>query len=536
MAVPSIKMSAFETLGQWLEPPPPPSAIPEKKKKWRPRLTAAQQRLVDCTTRNILAWSEKYSGKTWGCLTKLVRHCYDNKNALAVIIVKEKSMATKGGSWDKLVNMILPTWRDGNRDKDGKLIDDGLGIHFSDVKHDENHSPMLFIQNRHGGWSRVVLVSAPHASQIRARMRGYEASFVFFDELTSVDSEIYFTAINMQIGRAQGIPLQQFLGACNPEGESHWVYQKFFVQPLNEETGETDPDFEEIYFPADENRVNVGDRYFDDLAKTLKNDPIEAARMIDGMWKERVAGDGLFSDVFNPLIHLRPLTEDGTPHGSAILMPNRNYPIILGLDPGAVYNAWTFQQHMPIDGAMRWMWFDEVTVLKKKISYPTLVPIVMKRIRWWFDEVGGDLPLVGISDDSAFTVFRPGQGTYDVLDIQRVWEANRFKFRLEPLKIRACPKFNNSRVARVQILQSALGQDEVVVSTWCKRSRAMLEGLRSEPQKEGAAFDPDKATTPLRCDHLHTFDSRTYPMLAGKVQPSLLVAAKHAGGTLISAA
>lgn len=473
---------------------------------------------------------------TWGCLNKLVRHCYDNKNALAVIVVKEKSMATKGGAWDKLVTMVLPTWRDGNRDKDGQLLDDGLGLHFSDVKYDENHNPMLYIQNRHGGWSRVVLISAPHASQIRARIRGYEASFVFFDELTSVDSEVYFTAINAQIGRVQGIPLQQFLGACNPEGESHWVYQKWFVNAFDEETGEWDPDFEQIHFPSDENRVNVDERYFADLAKTYRDDPVEAARMLDGLWTERVAGDGLFSDLYNPIIHLRPIDDEGKPRKGEILMPHPEHPIIFGVDPGAVYNAWTLQQHLPFDGRMRWLWFDEVTLLKQKVSYPKFIPVVMKRLRWWRDTVGAEIPFVAISDDSAFTVFRPGQGTYDVLDIQRVWAENRQKYGLEPLVMRACPKFADSRKARVRILQTALGQDEIIVSTYCKLSDAMLKNQRSEPQKEGAPFDPDKAVTPMRSDHLHTFDSRTYPMLAAATQPSLLVPTRYNSQTLHSAA
>lgn len=536
MPFPRIDASAFEDLGYWLEPPPLPPPIPEEQKKWLPSLTPAQEKLWDSVVKNILAWSEKGSGKTWGVLNKLVRHCYDNNNALAVIIVREKSMANKGGAWDKLINHVLPTWRDGNRDKQGELIDEGLGLHFSDVKFDENHNPMVFVQNRHGRWSKVVLVSAPHAEQLRKRIRGYEASFVFVDELTSCDSAIYHTAVAAQIGRVKGIPLQQYVAACNPEGESHWVYQKWFVQAFDDETGDWNPEYEQIHFPAEENRGNMQDGYFDSLVDIYKDDPIEAARMIDGLWKERVAGDGLFSDVFNPMIHLRPINDDGTPVKDSILMAQPGYPIILGLDPGAVYNAWTFQQHIPLDGRMRWLWFDEVTLLKRKISYPVFIPIVMKRVRWWRDTVGAEMPVVCISDDSAFTVFRPGQGTYDVLDIQRIWEANRHKFGLEPLKIRACPKFADSRRARVRILQTALGQDEIIVSTQCKLSKAMLEGQRSEPQKEGAPFDPDKATTPMRCDHLHTMDSRTYPMLAEKTQPSLLVPVRHNAQTLVSAA
>lgn len=537
MALPQIDYDAFEQLGQWLQPPPPPEPLDEERAgNWMPSLTPKQLYLWDCTTKNILAWSEKFSGKTFGCLHKLVRHCYDNNNALAVIVVREKSMANKGGAWDKLMNMVLPTWKEGNRDKEGQLIDRGIGLQYSDVKFDENHNPMVYLQNRHNGWSRVVLVSAPHANQLRLKIRGYEPSFVFVDELTSCDSPIYFTAIAAQIGRVMGIPLQQFVAACNPEGESHWVYQTWFINAFDEEKAEWNPDYEHIHFPREENIINVGEEYFRGLGEIYKDDPIEAARMIDGLWKERIAGDGLFSDIFNPAVHVKPSREDGQPDLKNRLMPNTNSAIILGLDPGAVFNVCTFQQWIPLEARMKWMFFDEIGVFKKKISYPVMVPIWMRRLRWWRDVTGVEIPFVCISDDSAFTVFRPGQGTVDALDIQRVWEANRHKYRLEPLKIRACPKFQDSRKVRVRLLQTALGQDEVLVSSACKYMQAMLGQLRSEPQKENAPFDPDKAMTPMRSDHLHVFDAGTYPMLAGSLQPSLLVPTRQNSQTLVSAA
>lgn len=538
MPIPRINASAFEDLGTWLQPPPLPPPMPEARKTWRPNMTPAQQRLWDSVVKNILAWSEKGSGKTWGVLLKLVRHCYDNNNALSVIIVREKSMANKGGAWDKLINHVLPTWRDGNRDKEGQLMDAGLGLHFSDVKFDENHNPMVFVQNRHGGWSKVVLVSAPHAEQLRKRIRGYEISFAFVDELTSCDSHVYHQSVAAQIGRVKGIPLQQYVAACNPEGESHWVFQKWFVQAFDEKLKDWNPEYEQIHFPAEENVGNMQAGYFESLVDIYKDDPIEAARMIDGLWKERIAGDGLFSEVFNPLLHVRPIKEDGSPDEKSWLMAHPDYPIIMGVDPGAVYNVWGMCQRLPIDNRMKWAFFDEVATFKQKISYTKLVPIVMRKLRFWRDLADKEIPFVCISDDNAFNVFRPGGGEniYDVLAIQRVWEEHRREYRLEPLKIRACPKFQGSVRARITILQTALGMDEVVVSSRCKHIRAMLSQLRSEPQKEGAPFDPSKAMTPMRCDHLHVFDGVTYPMLAASTQPSLLIPLRSDAQTLISAA
>lgn len=536
MPVPRIDSEAFEQLGQWLEPPPPPPPIAEENEAWEPNLTPAQQKLWESVTKNILTWSEKFSGKTVGCLHKLVRHLYDNQNALAVILVRVKSMANKGGAWEKLTNFVLPVWREGNRDRKGNFLDRGMGLQFSEVKFDAQHNEMVYVQNRHGGWSRVVFVSAPHANQLRDRIRGYEPSFVFLDELTSCDSSIYFTAVAAQIGRVMGIPLQQFVAACNPEGESHWVYQTWFIKAFNEALGDWDPDYEQIYFPREENRKNVGDEYFSSLDSIYKDDPIEAARMIEGLWKERVAGDGLFSDLFNVAVHVRPSREDGTPDHSSRLMPHPDHAIILGLDPGAVYNVFEMMQWLPVEGRMKWMIFDEVVIFKRKVSYPLLIPVVMRRLKFWRELAGKEIPFVCISDDSAVNVFRPGQGTYDALDMQRSWELNRVRYGLESLKIRPCPRFGESRKARIRILQTALGQEEVLVSSACGYFKAMCEQLRSEPQKEGAAFDPEKAMTPMRCDHLHVFDAATYPMLAGSTQPSLLIPVRANSQSLFSAA
>jgi hypothetical protein len=534
------KPELFEDIGKPLEaehpPPPPPKVIGQAAQSWEPLLTPAQQILWESNSKFILCWSEKFSGKTVGATHKLVRHLYDNQNALAVVLVRVKSMANKGGAWDKLMNYVLPIWRDGNRDREGKLLDSGMGLNFTEIKFDAQHNEMVYVQNRYGGWSRAVFVSAPNSNQLRERIRGYEPSFVFVDELTSCDSNVYFTSIAAQIGRVMGIPLQQYVAACNPEGETHWVYQTWFVNPLNEATGERNPDYEEIYFPRSENIANVGDEYFNTLDNVYKDDPIEAARMIDGLWKDRIASDGLFSDVFNPTIHVRPVREDGGPDATKRLLPHPAYPMIMGLDPGAVFNAWVFCQWMPVDGRLRWVYFDEIAIFKKKVAYQTMVPVVMKRVRWWRDAVEAEMPLICISDASAFTYFRPGEGTYDVLDIQRVWENNRLRFNLESLKIKACPRFNGSMITRVRILQTALSQDEVIVSSGCKRIRAMLEGQRSEPQKMGMPFDPDKAMTPLRCDHIHVLDAATYPMLAASTQPSLLVAHRQNSAMMISAA
>ena len=77
-------------------------AVGEKKESevttWAPSLSPTQQKIFDDPSNYILAYGERGSGKTF-CLGghKLVRHLYENFNALAIIIVGVRSQATLGG-------------------------------------------------------------------------------------------------------------------------------------------------------------------------------------------------------------------------------------------------------------------------------------------------------------------------------------------------------------------------------------------------------------------------------------------------------
>lgn len=525
--MPKPDHSVFESLGAMLQPPPPPSAV--KDATWHPKLNSTQKLLFDSPKRFILAWGEKGSGKSIGCLEKLVRHCYENDNALALILVRVRSMANKGGAWDKLQSSVLPVWKA------------GLGLDYSEVKFDTQHNEFIWIQNQYGGWSMAVLISAPHATQLRERIRGYEPSFVFVDELTSCDSPEYFQAVAAQIGRRPFVDgMQQFVAACNPEGPSHWVYQKWFVQAFNEETGEWDPDFENLYFPIAENEANLPPGYLPALKKVFRDDKIEGARMISGTWIDRPSGEGLFRDIYNPIIHVRPLDEDQMPNQFEWLLPVLGHTMIIGLDPGSVYSSFVFEQWIPMDEKMKWLVFDELVITKQRIAYEVMVPMVMRRIKFWREEIGADaktLPQVWISDNSAFNQFRAAQGSYDVLEIEKIYEANRAIYGLEPMKVKPAPKFNGSRLTRVRLTQTALGSNEVVVSSRCRQVQLMFMQIQGKKQKPGELPDPEAAMTPAPNDpHRHTFDGFSYPLLAASLNPTALLPSPDSAQKLYSAA
>ena len=196
---------------------PPPTA-------WVPKLNPIQREVYDDPAIFMMAYGERGSGKTVGGLHKLVRHCYNNFNALAVIIVGVKRQALEGGAWYKLVFDILPQWKE------------GMGLEYTEPKTNTAKDDYLYISNRYGGWSRVLLLSMPVESYVRDRSKGLEPSFVLEDEAQTLESDVYFSAIVQQLGRRANIhDPQQFIACCNPEGPSNWVYKRFFLKSKDED-------------------------------------------------------------------------------------------------------------------------------------------------------------------------------------------------------------------------------------------------------------------------------------------------------------
>jgi hypothetical protein len=438
---------------------------------------------------------------------------------------------------DKLIGHILPRWQEGNRDDKGNLVDEGLGIEYSNVKYDSQHNEYIWIENRFGGWSMIVLVSAPHSGQLRDRMRGYEPSIALVDELTSCDSREYLTAVAIQIGRREGIEgPQQYMAACNPDGPSHWVHKVWMEEAFDPVSGEWDRDYHRIHVPIASNARNLPPGYIDGLVKLYRNDPVDAARMLRGEWIDRPSGTALFHDVFIPSLHVRPKLPT-----LERLMPVADYPIIVGLDPGAANNAFIFMQWLPVDGAMRWIVFDEMVYTQRRIRYGQLVAALLRRIKFWNDATFSPhadsgrsatkkgFRVVYCSDNSAFNQFRAAGGSYDVLDFEKI--ANEptggmvplhLQLGLSRMRVIAAPKFSGSVRVRTRLVMDLLGSEQLLVSAGCPRVIEMFNKLESEPQKANQAFDPDLAMTPKRSVHLHPFDALCNPILTASITPQLL--------------
>jgi hypothetical protein len=106
-------------------------------------------------------YGERFSGKTYSALHEVVEYCYRNDNCLAYLIVRESGMGTEGGAWHKLQFEVLPQW------------ERGIGIVSTQPRFDsQTKKPYIWISNRHGGWSMIMLASLPVANQVEGKIRG----------------------------------------------------------------------------------------------------------------------------------------------------------------------------------------------------------------------------------------------------------------------------------------------------------------------------------------------------------------------------
>ena len=498
-----VTVDDFES---WDAPSPPATTPKTPGKPWYPALNPTQDDIFNDPADNVLGYGEKATGKTIGFGHKIVRHAYENEDALVLIITR--SLRTgNDGIWYDLDSLVLPAWRDGNRNKDGDLIDDGIGLEYTQSKLDPlTKDRHRWIRNRFGGWSKLLLMSIQHAAQVQDRVKGPAPSMVYVDELTNCEGREYYTYTSAQLGRRRKITgPQQFTASCNPEGPSHWVYKLFWEECVDEK-GKRDKDYSVYHVPIKENEKWLPPGYVSRLSKNLKSDPIEYARLIEGKWIDRPTGDGLFKIYFNAGVHIK---------GEALkrtgLMPMPGFPLVWGYDLGQVYSSVTLLQLVPTKTKNLWLVIDEVDHLDERILYKTLAWEIIERMRYWRNcplAANGGKPypfeFMHIADESAINQWRPGgDGSYDAWEFEK--EFNRVQKELggREMKIMGCPKGPGSVAARVRLISSKLYQEELFVSALCSNAHKMLLELEA---------DPANPENPNRSRWIHKFDSLTYPI------------------------
>lgn len=454
------------------------------EKGWRPSLNPIQlEAYQDDTARYLLLDGERGSGKTVGALHKLVKHCFRNHNALGFVIVREVGQAREGGAWDKLIMEVLPEWRD------------GIGLSFTEPRMEaDTKKPYTWVSNRFGGGSKISCFSLPVGEHVRDKIKGREPSFILLDEAQTTESEDYFGSIVQQLGRRKYVEdTQQIVYCANPDGPSHWLYKRFFEYPVDEETGEWDPAYARYHIPIQENLIHLPPGYYDNVLEAVRFDPIEKARMVEGIWIDRPSGNAIFKEYFNEKLHMR----GDSLHGVGI-MPVKGKVVIVSYDLGPSHSSIHFMQFVQLKSKLVLLVFDEVNTVGQYLPYRQVVPKILARMDYWNQLMGMQFTYDHISDSSAFTHQRP-DGSYDALTVQQLSG--------ERIRLRPAPKGKGSVAERVRMTMESLQQEEIIVSAICTKTKLMFQHLTAEK---------DDYFKPKRSPHLHVFDSLTYGPLAVK--------------------
>lgn len=488
------------------EKPPEHESKKAADKGWWPRGGPVARQVFNSTAKYNLVFGERLSGKTVACLHRIVRHCYDNDNALAVIVTLVRKAATFGGPWEEVEKHILPEWAEGIG-----LQGEGPNGEFLFRRDQGSQTPFVWIGTRHGGWSRIILISLQHGEQIAGKIKNMQFSLFFFDEITNTPpgdvGERFFLDPIQQL-RRRGVSELIYLAACNPadEGEDHWVYKRWLGEKQHNPI-----DYRAFHLPIKENIwYPKVDEYLAAIYEEGKLDPTAIERKIHGRWVAMPKGDGIYKQQFHRDRHVR-----GNVEKRIRIYPSTAWRIIkIGMDPGPVNFAASFMQQPPnSEGKRLYGIFDELVHINTNVPYPNIVVELLKKMNFWCEVMETPFIFQVVADSAAFSQART-DGTYEARKLQEL-SAEELKKHPERypalghmtgIRIRPCPKPPGSIVDRVSMVRTKLDTDEIVVSATCTKHVQMLLGLESDKAK-GPAY-PLKNIRGL----IHIHDAMSYAM------------------------
>jgi hypothetical protein len=510
-----------------------------KRKKWVPLHGPTQTKIFNDRSDVVGACSEKYTGKSVVMGDCVIAHCYEEFDALAVIIGNSHRALAEGICHD-LLTFLLPRWRDGNRaplyirDEKGKLIDNpqagelidsGIGLEYTAWKFDPNNKDLYIkIRNRFGGWSRIRVIAIPYAEQVQARMTNLNASMFYLEEATRCNGEDYYTWPSLQLWRRHGIKgPQQFLFSCNPDDPESWVYKWMYRDcvVLKSEEGRDwpndpekpgirrDPDTAFYYLHYHENEHNVSAKNRANLRKTLRAKPILRQRLYECKWVAMPPGDAIFAAEFDERKHMK-----GDVEKKRGLTPIPGYPIVMSFDWGKRNMGFSFRQIIETDEGPFSILFDELAYFQELHKTSRVSIAILEKMRYWTewlrekkDDPAEKWCWYFITGDDATTNFNPDSGNIYARDLEdhlnKEIEEELDRYRgLEIPTIRGCPRPRESVEKRVDIVAESLMEERAVYSETCVGHRGMLFHLPEDPDKKGV---PAKGNR-----WIHIFDGYSY--------------------------
>jgi hypothetical protein len=500
---------------------------------WEPPLGPVGREVFYCDKKFMLLHGERFTGKTFAGLHRVIKSLYDSPSAAAACLCTlTKSQAILGGLWTKF-QLCLRIWQDGFLNPaDGKWYP-GLGLEGAGkdgvfkFMADDARNRYVWVKNCQGEYNMAFLRSMIHGEQIQERIKSMEFTSFLFDELADTDNEDYFTKPIQQLHRIPNVKPQQYIGCCNPppEAEDHWTHKRFFVGFDNPEDRKpkSRADYGVFHVPISDNLFVSEEQkkeYLGNVMEEVRVDPTAYDRLILGKWVKRPTGKGLFASYFRRQIHVR-----GDMQKKQFIIPRGNV-IDTGYDVGSANTAISFLERLQTQSGEGWSIFDELALVDEYVPIPQVAPKLLERMNYWAGRTGRPLFFNHISDEGSFNQKR-GDGTYDARKLEQSvakelnenfaryphlkhlaveWEDEEMtkptKFR--GMRLRPCPKPKGSVAARGKMTISFLQGQLLVVSARCVKTIEMFENLPEDPDHP---FQP-----PTESRFKHPWDAASYVM------------------------
>ncbi len=473
-------------------------AINPQDGRWQPNLAPKQIEIFNIAppAKYVLVSGPVKSCKTIGCINRLLRHAFETPQARIGIFVKTIKSAHAGGVFTDLVETVLPEWVDariGMKITRGPKVDGSTRLHH------------LWVSNMYGGNSVIQLHSLDYDFDVEAATKGMRFSCCWFSELSNFGDRIVFTTTSERL-RMPHLRDDQHLwiGDTNPsdQGEDSWIYKLWYVERTAEDHPYPDVQakyrviecrLEDNIFMSAAERNEIFARYNHD--EDLRN------RYCHGLWTKRTEA-GLFSEVFQPGIHVLGDTKKFAEEDWELLLPSENInKVCTGWDLGSKNHSVQIIEKVeqPPEPSVFYV-LDEIVALNSPLPIADFTSLVVDRMDYWQQYIAENChkkPILTIhwSDLSAFDQFRAALGGYDHSVVAVASEGR--------IMLQAAPKGRGSIWKRIDILRRLLYANRIFISARCVNTIQMLGSLRAGKTK----MEPVENT-----EMRHVFDSLTYAL------------------------
>ena len=163
-------------------------------------------------------------------------------------------------------------------------------------------SPRIYLPNG-SVWVFIPTEKSDKQKENKAdTLGGSEFALALLEEANEIKDGFYDTVVGRMSQRILPAPMITLIE--NPPDEGHWTYKKLVEKrPTNHYN---------LHFPLEDNRINLGDEYVDDIIERYKDSPTLYRKFYLGLFTPTIIGEPIFGARFNKKLHIAdsPLNYD----------------------------------------------------------------------------------------------------------------------------------------------------------------------------------------------------------------------------------